>query len=173
MPNDHANIARSIFVVGLRDAHAVEHQALALMDRQLDRLKSYPEVEARMREHRIETEHQIERLDHILEKLGESNSAVKDAALTLSGNAAALAHTIAGDEILKNSFANFAFENFEAASYKSLITVAEYGSFTSAIPLLQETLDEELAMARFCDEVLPRVTRRFLELRETGETASH
>jgi len=173
MAHEEKHIARSIFVTGLRDAHAVEHQALALMDRQLDRLKNYPEVETRMRAHRLETEHQIERLDHILEKLGENHSGLKDAALSVSGNLAALAHTLAGDEILKNSFANFAFENFEAASYKALITVADHGGFADAIPLLRETLDEELAMAQFCDEVLPRVTRRFLELREAGETASH
>ncbi|MEG3150112.1 DUF892 family protein [Sphingomonas sp. ZT3P38] len=173
MASDEKHVARSIFVIGLRDAHAVEHQALALMDRQLDRLENYPEVEQRMRSHRLETEHQIERLDLILERMGESHSALKDTALALSGNMAALAHTLAGDEILKNSFANFAFENFEAASYKALITVAEHGSFADAIPLLRETLEEELAMAQFCDDVLPRVTRRFLELREAGETASH
>src|SRR3954466_8518105 len=112
MAQEEKHIARSIFITGLRDAHAVEHQALALMDRQLDRLENYPEVAARMREHRIETEHQIERLDHILERMGESSSGLKDAALSVSGNMAALAHTLAGDEILKNSFANFAFENF-------------------------------------------------------------
>jgi len=173
MADEEKHITRSIFVTGLRDAHAVEHQALALMDRQLDRLKNYPEVETRMRAHRLETEHQIERLDHILETLGESHSGLKDAALSVSGNLAALAHTLAGDEILKNSFANFAFENFEAASYKALITVADHGGFADAIPLLRETLDEELAMAPVCDEVLPRVPRRFLELREAGETASH
>lgn len=166
-------IARHIFVEGLRNAHAVEHQALALMDRQIDHLANYAEVEARLRDHRVETEGQIERLDTILSDLGESHSAVKDAALTMSGNMAALAHTFAPDEILKNSFANFAFENFEAASYKSLITVAEEGSFASAIPLLRQTLDEELAMAQFCDEVLPAVTRKFLALRASGETASH
>lgn len=162
---------RSIFVVGLRDAHAVEHQALALMDRQIARLQHYPEVEARLRSHRVETEQQILRLDHILEGLDESASKLKDAALTASGTMAALAHTIADDEILKNSFANFAFENFEAAAYKSLITVAEVGGYASAIPLLRETLDEELAMAQFCDEILPTVTRRFLELRAAGEKA--
>ncbi|TPG18778.1 ferritin-like domain-containing protein [Sphingomonas koreensis] len=173
MAREENEIVRSVFVTGLRDAHAVEHQALALMDRQLDRLEHYPEIEARMREHRVETEQQIQRLDDILDKIGESSSALKDAALTMSGNVAALAHTLAGDEILKNSFANFAFENFEAASYKSLITVAEVGGFDSAIPLLRTTLEEELAMARFCDEALPMVTRRFLDLRAAGHTASH
>jgi ferritin-like metal-binding protein YciE len=173
MAKENQDVVQKLFVTGLRDAHAVEHQALALMDRQLERLQNYPEVEARMREHRVETEQQIQRIDHILESIGESHSGFKDAALTMSGNMAALAHTLAGDEILKNSFANFAFENFEAASYKALITVADYGGYAAALPLLRETLEEELAMARFCDEILPQVTRRFITLRESGETASH
>lgn len=169
---DH-NTVRHIFVDGLRNAHAVEHQALALMDRQIDHLANYPEVEARLREHRAETEQQIARLDEILESLNESASGLKDAALTISGNLAAIAHTFAPDEILKNSFANFAFENFEIASYKGLITVAEIGDYANAIPHLTKTLQEEQAMARFCDEVLPEVTRKFISLKSAGETASH
>jgi ferritin-like metal-binding protein YciE len=164
---------RDFFVVGLRNAHALEHQALALMDRQIDHLSHYPEVASRLKAHRTETEGQIERLEEILHSLDESPSALKDAALGLVGNIAALGHMFAPDEILKNSFANFAFENFEAASYKSLITVAETGGFGNTTHLLQRTLDEELAMARFCDESLPGITRKYLELRQRGETASH
>lgn len=173
MTQSKDEIVRHIFVVGLRDAHAVEHQALALMDRQIQHLANYPEVEQKLRAHRVETEEQIKRLDEILDGLGESRSVVKDAALTISGNLAALGHVFAADEILKNSFANFAFENFEAASYKSLITVAEAGDFGSAIPLLKQTLMEELAMAQFCDEALPAITQKYLTLRAAGETASH
>jgi ferritin-like metal-binding protein YciE len=167
------DVVRSVFVAGLRDAHAVEHQALALMDRQINHLANYPEVEQRLRSHRVETEQQIKRLDEILDGLGESASSLKDTTLSITGNLAALAHTLAPDEILKNSFANFAFENFEIASYKALITIAEAGSFANAIPMLNATLGEEVAMAQFCDEILPAVTRKFLQLRAAGETASH
>lgn len=170
---ERADVVQHVFVVGLRNAHALEHQALALMDRQIDHLSHYPEVAQRLKAHRVETEGQIERLDEILQSLDEKASAVKDTALGLVGNLAALGHVLAPDEILKNSFANFAFENFEVASYKSLITVAETGGFGSALPLLQRTLDEELAMARFCDESLPAITRKYLELRAQGATASH
>lgn len=173
MADSTESTARHIFVVGLRDAHAVEHQALALMDRQIQHMANYPEVEQRLRAHRVETEDQIRRLDEILDSLGESPSAIKDAALSLSGNLAALGHVFAPDEILKNSFANFAFENFEAASYTSLITVAEVGNFDAAIPLLRQTLEEEIAMAQFCNESLPAITRKYLSLRSAGETASH
>lgn len=164
---------RHMFVVGLRDAHAVEHQALGIMDRQIEHLAQYTEVEARLRAHRGETERQIERLDSILADFDESPSAIKDAALKLGGSVAALAHALAPDEIIKNSLANYAFENYEAASYKALIAMARAGGFDAAIPKLEESLQEELAMVTFLDEMLPLVINKFLALRGQGEQASH
>ena len=167
------DVIRDLFVIGLKDAHALENQALALINRQLDRLESYPDVAQRLQQHKAETDGHIQRVEQILSSLDESHSSLKDAALSLTGNLAALAHTVAGDEILKNSFASFAFENFEAASYTGLVTLAEAGSFTSAIPLLRQTLDEELAMAKWLQDHLPSVTKRFIELKSAGVQASH
>jgi ferritin-like metal-binding protein YciE len=91
--------------------------------------------------------------------------------MSISGNMAAMAHTVAGDEILKNTFANFAFENFEAASYRSLITMAEAGSFTSATTLLNASLEEEQAMAAWLESRIPAITTKFLSLSAAGEKA--
>ncbi len=116
---------REIFVTGLKNAHAMENQALSIMKPQVKRIENYPDIAARLEEHIRETEGQIGRLEEILTSLAEDNSSLKDAALSFTGSMAALGHTVAGDEILKNSMANFAFENFEIAAYKSLITIAE------------------------------------------------
>jgi ferritin-like metal-binding protein YciE len=94
-------------------------------------------------------------------------------ALHFMGNMAALSHTVAADEILKNSFVNHAFENFEIASYRSLITLAEAGSFPTAAMLLETTLAEEQAMAAWILETLPEVTLKYVDLREEGRDASH
>jgi ferritin-like metal-binding protein YciE len=170
----HSNeILQSVFITGLKNVHGVEHQALALIDRQLDHLVNYPEVADMLRKHRVETEQQIVRVEEILDGLDESRSWLKDAALTVSGNLAAIAHVFAPDEILKNSFANFAFENFEAASYTSLIALADAGSFTSATPLLQTSLTEEQAMAAWLDSNTAALTLKYVERRAAGETASH
>ena len=163
--------ARSVLIAGLRDAHAMENQALSIMKPQVERLEHYPDVEQRLRSHIAETQTQIGRLDTILSEIGEDHSGLKDAALSLSGSMAAIAHTFAPDEIIKNSFANFAFENFESASYTSLITLAEHGGLSSAATLLQQSLAEERAMADWLNSNLPAVTLRYLSLREAGETA--
>jgi ferritin-like metal-binding protein YciE len=164
---------RTVFVTGLQNAHAVERQALSLIDRQLDRLVHYPEVAERLRAHRIETEGQLRRLDDILGSLGERASAVKDMALTFIGNLAGMGNVMAADEVLKNQFVNAAFENFEIASYTSLIALAEAGSFPTAASLLKETLQEEVAMAAWVQDSLPDLTRKYVSLRARGGTASH
>ncbi|HEX2526865.1 MAG TPA: ferritin-like domain-containing protein [Geminicoccus sp.] len=164
---------RSLFITGLRDAHALENQALSLMNRQIERIEQYPEVAARMRAHVEETNGQIGRLEQILSSLDESHSSIKDMGASFMGNMAALGHSVTGDEILKNSFANFAFENFEAASYKSLITMAEAGGFRDSIPLLQQSLREEQSMAQWLDEHLSEVTTRYMQLYASGAQASH
>ncbi|MBM3605732.1 MAG: ferritin-like domain-containing protein [Alphaproteobacteria bacterium] len=156
--------AQEIFADGLRNAHAMEKQALSMIQPQLNRLEHYPEVSEMLERHYRETEVQIQRLDEILASMDTSASALKDLGLSISGSMAAMGHTIAGDEILKNSFANFAFENFEIASYTSLITVAELCGATSAVPLLQQNLEEEQRMATMLQDSLPLITRKFVSL---------
>ena len=57
--------ARDVYVVGLRNAHAMEVQARELMERQSERLGDYPDVQAKVKEHLAETNEQLKRLDGI------------------------------------------------------------------------------------------------------------
>lgn len=167
MVGHQSTTLRSVFVTGVQNAHAVERQALALIDRQLDRLVRYPEISERLRSHRGETEVQIARLEEILAGLGARHSALKDMALTFMGNMAALGTVMAADEVLKDQMVNYAFENFEIASYTGLIALADAGDFTAASRLLGESLREEQAMAAWVLESLPSLTLKYVGLRET------
>lgn len=163
--------AREIFIVGLRNAHAMENEALGIMKPQLKRIENYPQVAERLDQHIRETEGQLQRLSELLEGMGESNSTLKDTALSVMGTMAAMGHTLAGDEILKNSFANFAFENFEIAAYKSLLVLSEAGNFPQAVQVLEQNLAEEEAMAEWLSQNLAGVTRQYVDLSAAGETA--
>jgi ferritin-like metal-binding protein YciE len=164
---------RTVLVTGLQNAHAVENQALSLIDRQLDRLVRYPEIAERLRAHRLETENQIRRLDDVLGSLGQRASGLKDMALSFMGNLAAMGNVMAADEVLKNQFVNAAFENFEVASYTSLVALAEAAELPTAAELLRETLQEEIAMAAWVQESLGPLTLKYVGLRSDGATASH
>jgi ferritin-like metal-binding protein YciE len=165
------NETRDVFIAGLRNAHAMENQALSIMKPQLERIESYPDVAAKLEQHIAETEGQIGRLEEILSGLNEDHSSLKDMTLSVTGAMAAFGHTVAADEILKNSFANFAFENFEIAAYKSLLAIAEAGGYAAATTGLQANLAEEKAMATWLDENLVALTQKFLSLKAAGEKA--
>ena len=134
------------YLTGLRNAHALENEALQIMGRQVERLSKYPEMEARLRQHIDETKGQQERVAAIMETHGTDSSTIKDAVQALMGNVAALGHSMAVDDILKNSFANYAFGSFEVASYTSLIAMAGQVGDQAAVSALDQSLRQEIAM---------------------------
>jgi ferritin-like metal-binding protein YciE len=89
------------------------------------------------------------------------------------GNAMAMAHVPAGDEILKNAFANAAVESFEIAAYKSLFTICDGAGQGQVVSLLQPSLQEEQSMAAWLDEHLEEITRTYMRLRQETRDPSH
>jgi ferritin-like metal-binding protein YciE len=163
-----------LLMTALKNAHAMEKEAQQIISRQLDRLKNYPKVEDRLRAHLAETNTQIERLDGVLAEVGSESSGFKDFVTGVVGNMAALGHIPMGDEVLKNAFANFAFENFEIAAYKSLLTIGEAVGQGTALRPLAASLKEEELMAAWLDDNLADVTLTYMRLRAIeGADASH
>jgi ferritin-like metal-binding protein YciE len=165
------NTAVDLYLTGLKNAHALEKQALSMMQPQINRIENYPDVLQRMQEHARETEVQIQRLDSLLDQLGDSPSALKEVATQITGALGPITHSFSDDEILKNTFANAAFENFEIASYRSLITLAEASGNSAHVSVLQQTLAEEVAMAEWIQSNVGPVTQRYLALKQGGLTA--
>ncbi|WP_262297282.1 ferritin-like domain-containing protein [Microvirga sesbaniae] len=162
---------RNIFITGLENAHALEKQAIQLMERQVERFENYPEMSDLLRRHITETEGQIRRLDEMLHTFGADRSILKDMATQFMANLAAAGHMPMADEVLKNTFANHAFENFEIASYKSLIVMAEASGNQKFIPGLQETLREEEKTAQAVYDMIEPITRKFLTRSAQGQKA--
>ena len=162
---------QSIFVTGVKNAHALEKEALQIMNRQVERLENYPELETVLRRHIDETKQHEQRIDDILHALGTDRSLLKDLATQFVGNMAAIQHAPMPDEILKNTFANHAFENFEIAAYKSLIAMAEVAGQQRFIPALQQTLKEEENAARQINELIVPITQKYMARSGAGEKA--
>ncbi|WP_230531729.1 ferritin-like domain-containing protein [Microvirga roseola] len=153
---------RTIFITGLQNAHALEKEAIQLMQRQVERFEHYPEMSSLLQMHIRETEGQIRRLDEILHNFGEDRSLLKDTATQFMANMAAAGHMPMADEVLKNTFANHAFENYEIASYVSLIAMAEAAGHQKFVPALQDTLREEQKMAQAVHDQIEPITRKYL-----------
>ena len=163
--------ARTIYLTGLRNQHAVENQAIELLERQVGRLENYPAMRERMQQHIAESREQARRIEELLGGLGTSESGFKDTVASFMGNMAAMAHAPAPDEVIKNTFANFAFEHYEIASYKSLLTLAEITAHSAATSALRQSLAEEEAMAQWINDHLDETTRMFVRRSEAGVTA--
>ena len=93
-----ATSTHDLFITGLKNAHAMENQALSIMKPQASRIENYPDVEAQLKKHIAETEGQIQRLERILDGLDEEKSSLKDLALSVAGTFAAVGHTVAADD---------------------------------------------------------------------------
>lgn len=164
-----ASTAQDIYITGLKNAHALENQAVELLSRQVERLESYPEMLHRMRQHIDESKVQAQRLEQILQRLGSSESWLKDNVLSLTGNLAAMMHAPMQDEVLKNTFANFAFEHFEIAAYRGLLVMAESAGDRQGPDLLKQSLAEELDMAKWVGENLEPTVMKYIALETSGQ----
>jgi ferritin-like metal-binding protein YciE len=146
----------------LRDAYAMEKQALEMCERQSERIENYPELKARITQHVEETKGQIARLDKCFEILGETPSAVKDAMGWTMGNMQAVGGMMMSDEIVKGSMASYVFENLEIASYTILIAAAEASNQPEIARLCREILEQEKDMAEWLQTRLPDTTQKFM-----------
>ncbi len=165
------NELHELYHTGLRNMHALEMTAIELTQRQTERLEDYPEMKAKLQEHHAESEEQARRLEDILNRHSTSTSGVKNTVTAVMGNVAAALHAPASDEVLKNTFANFAFEHQEIAAYTSLIAMAESLGDNAALPLLQQSLAEEERMAEWIRGQIVPTTERFMQLARAGQRA--
>ena len=166
-----ATSPRDTYITGLVNAHALENQAISILSRQVERLESYPEMSDQLRLHIDESKTQAARLEEILQAHGTSHSTLKDLVTSFTGNMAALAHAPMQDEVMKNTFANFAFEHFEIAAYRSLLAMADLAGDSSSPKLLQQSLSEEIRMAKWIEDNLDATTRKYVQLSAAGQRA--
>ena len=164
-------VSRENLTAWLRDAHAMENQAVEILEKQASRLEHYPELRAKVRTHLDESHRQAERVERCLHQLGTDTSTLKTAAGKLIGTAQQLSGLFASDEVLKSGIADYAFEHYEIASYKMLIAAAGEAGEPEVARLLKENLREEEAMAAWLDQHLPEVTRQYLHREAAGKSA--
>jgi ferritin-like metal-binding protein YciE len=163
--------AREYFVVGLKNAHATARQGRVLVNTQLERLESYPQMKAKLAEHLREKDAQLERLERLLAACGESPSAMKDTAMAMAAGVAGAASAATSDEVVKSSFATLAQAKYEAAAFETLLVFAEAAGEVAALRPLQQCLSESRGLAAFVEENLRPTAVRFLALRSQGRQA--
>jgi ferritin-like metal-binding protein YciE len=162
-------VTQDVLLDWLRDAHAMEKMAIDILQRQHDRLESYPDLKNKVREHLEVTKRQASQLETLFERYDEDPSAVKDAMGRIAGNMGPLANMMSGDEVVKNGIASYTFEHFEIASYRALIAAAEQLGEDEVARVCRNILQEEEQMAGWLGQNLPTVTQEFVRREMSGQ----
>lgn len=146
----------------LRDAHAMEQQAEAMLKDLVGRLEHYPRLRARIEDHLEETCNQQVLLRGCIERLGSSPSVLKD----LMGKVVAFGQSVSGmvvsDEVVKGTMSCYVFAHMEIASYTILIAAARAIGDRETERVCEEILHQEQALADWLRSYLPEVTQTFL-----------
>lgn len=144
-----------MLIAALRHAHSMETGALEVLERQASRLEPHPEFQGMILLHLANTERQLERLEKCLDALGEDVGRQPPASAWGTG-------APPGGDLISDLCAAFAFEHYEIAAYRSLLTLCEMAIQRSIAPLLVESLEEEEAMARWLKDSLSRMIKTFV-----------
>jgi ferritin-like metal-binding protein YciE len=140
----------------LSNAHALEKQAIQLLDKGAQMIKD-EEIGRIFRAHRLQTEEHERQVSACLESHGASPSKVKDVAMqagALGIGAAALAMP---DTALRLAKVAYAFENLEIATYGIIRRLAERAGDAETVAVAQRILEQEQAAAELVHGTFDRI----------------
>ena len=141
-----------LFVHTLRDMHYAEAKVLKSLPKMIEAAED-DELKAALRKHRVETEGQIDRLKQVFKLIDEKvGSEECDAINGILEEADGVLDDTEGSPVRDDAViaSAQAVEHYEIVRYRSLVMWAGALKHADAIPLLQQSLDEE----RRADETL-------------------
>lgn len=146
----------------LRDAHAMEQQAEAMLETQAGRLEHYPDLRSRVAQHLDDTRWQRSQLESCLTRLGSSPSLVKDMTGKVMAFGESMIAMMSSDEVVKGAMGGYVLEQMEIASYTVLIAAADAAGDSQTKAVCEQIMAQEVAMAEWMLQHLPGVTASFL-----------
>lgn len=145
----------SLLLAYLRDVHALEGQAVKLLEAGAERVDD-EHLETAFRDHLAETRGHQERIEGLLRERGGSPSLVKDAVLKAGGLNLSAFFGAQPDSTTKLAGFAFAFEHLEIAAYELLHRVAARAGDEGVVATAEEILAEERAAAERVAETWDR-----------------
>jgi ferritin-like metal-binding protein YciE len=155
----------------LRDAHAMEKQAIESIENQINRLENYPQMQDWARDHVEASHRQRDMVRQCIERRGGDTSALKDMAMTVMGNIQEATSFFTSDEVLKNVITDHGFKQYEIASYTSLRSAAEAVADAETVRVCDTIIREEEELAGRLLSILPQVTRAYMDRETAGASA--
>jgi ferritin-like metal-binding protein YciE len=149
----------------LNDAHALEHNLIQVLEHRVSDTKGHPQLQAMVQRHLEETRRHAELVQGCIERLGGHTSAIKTGLANITGAVQGRSTGPAPDEMVKNALADYSAEQFEIASYTSLLAAAQMLGDQQTAAVCQQILRDEETMAQFLAQQIPMITQEYLSLR--------
>jgi ferritin-like metal-binding protein YciE len=151
----------------LTDAHAIEAQAIHLLDKGAH-IAGAPQLSLAFEEHLAETREQQRLLDGRLQARGQSASKLKDAALSLSALNWGAFFAAQPDTPTKLAGFGYAFEHLEIAAYELLSRVARRAGDGATEAVAQQILAQERAAGERIHSLFDQAVDAALEAQGVG-----
>jgi len=164
-PRDHL---RALLPKYLADAHALEQQAIGLLER-APKLVDDPELESVFADHLVETREHAELLESRLHAIDEDSSSLKDAAMRLGALNWGSFFQGHPDTPGKLTAFAFAFEHLEIGAYELLQRVADRAGDDETAAVTRAILPQEREAARSLAGAFDRAVT--VSLKAVGVTA--
>lgn len=146
----------------LKDAHAMKAARIENLERQVQRLGEYPELQNRLDDHLTNSRRQMTELEGCLQRIGADASTLKELTSKVASKLQGWTTSSAPDEAVKYVIANESFAEFEAASFDSLASAAAQLGDQQMAETFARMRDEERRTAEWFRTQVPEVTRRYL-----------
>ena len=159
-----------LFLHSLQDVYYAENQIIKALPKLIEKANNR-ELTAGLRQHLRETEQQVERLQQVFEKLGETPKGVDCPAIDgLIKEADEVAGEVDDKKVLDAAIIGSAqaVEHYEISRYGTLIAWAEELGHDNVVSLLNANLKEEKAT----DKKLNRLAEGGVNRRATGRSTS-
>jgi ferritin-like metal-binding protein YciE len=157
-----------LFEDGLKDIYYAEKKILTALGK-MAKATETEELAAAFEKHRGETEQQVERLEQVFELLEQSPKGKKCPGIEgILEEGKEILEEFKGMPALDAGLlaAAQAVEHYEITRYGTLIAWAEKLGLRDAVPLLQETLDEEKATDKALTELAETAVNEYAEAAE-------
>jgi ferritin-like metal-binding protein YciE len=150
------------------EAIAMEQDVLRMLDSMIETTED-EEIQSELRQHKLETERQSERLRERLEAHGAEPSFVREAGGVMGALMKSVVDVARSEKAGRNARDGFATEHMEIASYHLLERIAQRAGDEETAEVARQNRAEEEAMAKKLDQHWDRFAE--LSLRDAGVTA--
>jgi ferritin-like metal-binding protein YciE len=156
---------RNQLVKHIDEALAMEQSVLRMLDSMIGNTDD-PEIKEQLREHRLDTEKQIDRMHRRLEAHGASPSTVREGVGIVQALMKSVLDVTRSDKAGRNARDAYATEHMEIAAYQLLERIAQRAGDEETAQAARESRAEEEAMAKKIEGNWDRFAE--LSLQEAG-----